>query len=216
MSWAFCLHVFGSPEIPRNYRFLKKIGRLPELENYSVLNAPNGDVIDPKVQYSKFIRMSKEDMAQHNKKLLRNYMMNFDQPLMINYIEGEYQVEKVSRLKPGDFIDQGFAVRARALVKPDASSKAVAYPVAIEYIYPTKNAAAAALYRTGDILQISKSPNCAAVVNVAKMLLDEEEVIYLTIVPIAYGTYRIGANAGSFDIAPPEKLNPGARFPVVE
>ena len=29
VSWMVCLHVFGNPEIPRNYEILRKIGRLP-------------------------------------------------------------------------------------------------------------------------------------------------------------------------------------------
>lgn len=215
LSWAFCLYVFGNPEIPRNYEILRKLKRIPEMKRYTVLDVPNGDVIDPRAQFSKFVRMSDENLEKLNKRLMRNYIHNFEQPLLLNYIEGEYQVEKLRRLQPGDLISAGFAVRARALVKPDDSSKPAPYPVAIEYIYPTKQAEAMDFYRAGDLLSISKSPNCAAVLHVAKMQLDGEPVVYLTVVPIAYGSYRVGAKNAAFHIEPPEGIHPGADFPVV-
>ncbi|MES2997462.1 MAG: hypothetical protein V4733_11695 [Verrucomicrobiota bacterium] len=216
LSWAFCLHVFGNPEIPRNYRILKKLGRIPEMTRYTVLNVPDGDVIDPKLQYAKFVGLSDEDIDRLNSRLVRNYIKNFEQPLLLNYIEGDYQVEKVRKLGPGDFIPHGFAVRARALVKPDTVSKPAPFPVAIEYIYPTDDTAAMEEYRVGDLLQISKSPNCAVLVHVTKMTLDEEPVVYLSVVPIAYGSYRVGAKGRTFSIEPPQTVNPGAVFPVVK
>ncbi len=48
ISWAVCLQVFGNPEIPRNYEILRKLGRLPQLKRYTVLDVPNGNLLDPK------------------------------------------------------------------------------------------------------------------------------------------------------------------------
>jgi hypothetical protein len=53
VSWTVCLHVFGNPEMPRNYEILRKIGRLPELKRYTVLDVPNGNLLDPKGLYSR-------------------------------------------------------------------------------------------------------------------------------------------------------------------
>lgn len=51
LSWTVCLHVFGNPEIPRNYEIMRRLGRLPTLSRYWVLNVPNGNLLDPKGLY---------------------------------------------------------------------------------------------------------------------------------------------------------------------
>ncbi|MFD2257832.1 hypothetical protein ACFSSA_14210 [Luteolibacter algae] len=213
VSWFLCLHIFGNPEIPRNYRILKKLDRLPELKRYTVLDVPNGNVLDPSELYGKFFGLEEANRDQLNALLLRNYMRNFEKTLLLTYVEGEYQVADVKKLAPGDFLYPGFAIRAQAMVKPDDFTEAVGFPVVIEYIFPTENAHAADLFSVGDILKVSKNPNCAAVVNVSRAVVDEEPALQLTVIPIAYGPYRIGKDR-SFSIEPPAELNPGDRLPI--
>ncbi len=214
VSWSFCLYVFGNPEFPRNYEILGKLGRLPKLKRYTVLDVPNGNAFAPKELYKKYFGITSGDMVRVNSLLMRNYLTNFDSPLLLTYVEGDYQVTDVRRLAKADFFNPGVVIRAQALVKPDDFTKPAPYPVFIEYLFPTDQSAAAGYFKQGDILSVKKSPNCAAVVHVSKVINDDEPALLLTVIPIAYGSYQIG-DAASFTIEPPEKLRPAAGFPVI-
>ncbi len=214
ISWAICLHVFGHPEIPRNYELLGKLGRLPGLKHYTVLDVPNGNGLLPKELYQKYFGYTEEQRIRANSLLMRNYLTNFDRPLLLTYVEGEYQIGKVRKLGPKDFLDPGIVIRAQAMVKPDDFTKAMPYPVFIEYVFPTNQAVAASLFKAGDILAVKKSPNCAAVMHIAKIIHEDEPALLLTVIPIAYGSYQLG-DSGSFQIEPPTKLRPAAGFPVL-
>lgn len=213
VSWTFCLHVFGNPEIPRNYELLEKIGRAPELKRYTVLDAPNVAALDPRELYRKFFALDGDARERLNSVLIRNYLTNFERQLMLTYIQGDYRVEHTRVLVEGDVLAPGFAVRARAMVKPDDFTEAAPYPVVIEYIFPTPQTAIAAEFNEGDTLEVHKSPNCAAILHIARTIEDDEPALLLTVVPIAYGPYKIDDDIG-FDIEVPERLNPGAKLPV--
>jgi hypothetical protein len=212
-SWFICLHVFGNPEIPRNYEILRKLKRLPELKRYTVLDVPNGNALAPKELYQKFFGASNDQVDRVNTLLMRNYLTNFDRPLLLTYVEGKYQVEEVRALTGADFFMPGVVVRAQALVKPDEFTNPAPYPVLIEYVFPTPEPGASGRFKSGDILDVKKSPNCAAVVHISKEVKDDEPVLLLTVIPIAYGPYQVG-KGGSFGIEPPASLHPGAKFPV--
>jgi len=213
VSWAVSLHVFGSPEIPRNYEILRKLGRVEALKRYTALDVPNGNSMGPRELYRKFY--AEKELDRVNGLLMRNYLTNFDRPLLLTYVEGDYEVEEVRTLTPKDFFSPGFVLRARALVKPDDFTAAAPYPVMIEYVFPCSEAGTAQLFQKGDLLTVRKSPNCAAIVNVSHIMDDDEKLLYLTVIPIAYGPYQVGEDH-SFRIEPPEYLRPAAGFPVIK
>lgn len=215
LSWAMCLHVFGHPEIPRNYRILEKLGRAPELKRHTVLDAPNVAALDPRDLYRRFFPLDEPARDRLNTLLLRNYLSNFDRPLLLTYIQGDYRVERVRTLDGADFLSPGFVVRARAMVKPDDFTEAAPYPVVIEYIFPTPQVAMAGGFDPGDTLEVRKSPNCAAILHVSSTIEGDEPALLLTVVPIAYGPYEFDEQTG-FTIEVPERLNPGAAFPMFE
>jgi hypothetical protein len=213
-SWAVCLHVFGYPEIPRNFEILRMLNRLPELKRYTVLDVPAGNSLAPTELYRKYYGNDAERMERINTLLMRNYLTNFDRPLLLAYVEGEYQVEEVKVLDDSDFLSPGFVVRARAMVKPDDFTAPAPYPVVIEYVFPTPDVEAAGRFSAGDLLVVKKSPNCAAVVHVTKTVdAEDESVLLLTVIPIAYGPYQIGEGK-PFVIEPPTRVSPGAGFPM--
>jgi len=80
-------------------------------------------------------------------------------------------------------------------------------------ISAVENAISGDAFRPGDILAVKKSPNCAAIMHAEKLLEDDEQVICLTVIPIAYGPYRIGDDL-TFGIEPPSEVRPAAGFPV--
>lgn len=214
-SWFICLAIFNHPELPRNYEILRKLGRLPVLKRYTVLDVPNGNSLNPKELYRRYFAYSDEERDTANRLLLKNYLTNFDRPLLLAYVEGEYQVEAVRTLSSQDFLHPGIVIRAQALVNPDDFTKPLPYPVFIEYLFPTEAVEAATSFKEGDILSVRKNPNCAAVVHIATILRDDEPALLLTVIPIAYGPYQIGAHQ-TFAIEPPEFVKPGAGFPVME
>ncbi len=208
-----CLHVFGNPEIPRNYTILKKLGRLPELKRYTVLDVPNGNALSPGELYGKYFALEDGQLDRLNALLMRNYMRNFEKTLLLTYAEGDYQVAETKTLGRDDFLYPGFAIRAQAMVRPDDFTEAVGFPVVIEYIFPTAEEDAAARFKSGDVLEVNKNPNCAAVVHVSRIVVDDEPALQLTVIPIAYGPYRVG-DAEKFSIEPPTELNPEGGLPV--
>lgn len=213
VSWAVCLHVFGNPELPRNYQILRKLGRAPVLKRYTVTDVPNGNAFGPRELYGHYFKLNDKELGQLNSLLMRNYLTNFDRPLLLTYIEGDYEVREARKLQSGDFFNPGIVIRAQALVKPDDFTKPMPYPVMIEYVFPTPEDDAVTSFKAGDILDVGKSPNCAAVVHVAKINHDGDPCLLLTVIPIAYGKYQLGAT-GSFNIEPPVLLRPEAGFPV--
>ncbi|MEO5914909.1 MAG: hypothetical protein ABIS50_11795 [Luteolibacter sp.] len=213
VSWFVCLQIFGNPELPRNYKILKKLGRSPVLKHYTLNEIPNGSSFAPKELYRRYFAFDEKELAKVNSLLLRNYLTNFDNPLLLTYIEGDYQVIKSRKLGPKDFFDPGIVIRAQALVKPDDFTKPAPYPVFIEYVFPTPQDSAADAFKPDDILVVKKSPNCAAVVHVSKIIHEDEPCLLLTVIPIAYEKYQLGAT-GSFGIEPPQVLRPEAGFPV--
>jgi hypothetical protein len=213
VSWFVCLYIFRNPEVPQNYEILRKLKRAPELKRYVVLDVPNGTARGPQELYKRFFGGSPEERARVNGLLMRNYLTNFEKPLLLTYIEGRYQIDEVRALDENDFFSPGVVIRAQALVKPDEFTADSPYPVVIEYVFPTVDEAAVRKFKTGDILEVSKSPNCAAVVHVDKARKDDDDVLLLTVIPIAYGPYQIGKSS-SFNIEPPTELRPAAGFPV--
>lgn len=215
LSWAGCLHVFGNPEIPRNYELLRRIGRLPEPHRFTVLDAPQAHSLRPPELYEKFFGVAAGDLQRLNALLMRNYMTNFTRPLLLSYVEGDFEIEAVRELQEGDFIPRGVVVRARAMVKPDEFSPPSPYPVRVEYLFPTEEPGVAGFFEEGDLLAISKSPNCAVVLHIERVLDEEgDPLLCVTVVPIAYGPYQAGEDTETFGIEPPVLLNPGAGFPL--
>ncbi len=213
ISWTLCLHVFRNIEVPRNYEILGKLGRLPKWEPYTVDKAPNGNVMGPKELYQKFFGMAPQDAERWNRLLLKNYLTNSKNSLLLTYIEGDYQVETLRELAAADFFNPGFVVRAQALVKPDEFGIAAPYPVYIEYLFPTADVAAARFFKRGDLLGVRKSPGCAAVVGFSKIMAGGDPALLLTVIPITYGPYQNG-EVRLFEITPPTQLRPRAGFPV--
>ncbi len=217
VSWMVCLNVFGSPESARNYLILEKLGRLPVLKRYTVLDVPNGNARVPKELYKYFgryyVAYNEKEREEANGLLLRNYLTNFDKSALLNYIEGDYTIKEVRKLGSGDFFEPGIAVRAQAMVKPDEFTKAMPYPVFIDCLYPTSQTEAVDSFKPGETLTFKKSPNCTVVIHVSQTVSEEDPALLLTVVPIATGLHHIG-DAEPFQIEPPVKLRPGSGFPA--
>ncbi len=212
MSWAVCLDVFGNPEVPRNYEILRKLKRLPVFKRYVITDVPNGNSLTAKELYQKFFGYTEDQTKHANALLIRNYISNFDRLLFLTYIEGEYQIRGIRELKSKDFLSPGIVIRAQALVKPDDFTKPLPYPVFIDYILPTKDTANKEALKVGDTMVIKKSPHCAAVIHVGKIIESGDQALILSVVPIAYGIQQLG-NEAYFSVEPPTEIRPAAKLP---
>ena len=214
LSWALCLYVFGHLEVPRNYEILARLGRLPERKAVTAEQAPAGNVLGPKELYRKFFGMTGKDTQRMNSLLLRNYLTNSANSEMLTYLEGEFRVRTVRVLEDGDFLNPGIVVSAEAMVKPDEASPAAPYPVWIEYVLPGVGSEVASLFVQGEAVEVQKSPHCASVVHVDKAVVDGEETLWLTIIPVVSGPYTVGKR--TFEIGLPARVRPKAGLPLMK
>jgi len=213
LSWLLCLHVFKHPEIPRNYEILRKLGRTTPPVPLTELEAPPGESADPRAFYRRYAALSPEDLALFNAALMRNYLSNLREPKLIQYAEGNYRVEQVRKLGKDDLFYPGFAVRAQAMIAPDEFTAPAPWPVVIEYLFPTDDEDAPGWIAPGDILPVSKFPNCAMLVHVARLEGEDTPIICLTVVPIAFGNFKVGPGR-AFKLRAPAELNPAGPLPV--
>ncbi len=215
MSWIACTYVFGHPEDPQNYRLLKKLNRLPEFTEYTPLNAPSGSVLSPDSAYGKLMSLNSEQLVTLNKEWKKNLVTNFKAPKYVQYIEGSFRMTHIRKLTEEDFVTKGFVVRGRAYVRPNQYSPPSSWPVVIEYIFPTAEAAAITVFNTGDMLELSKIPYCASIVHSSTFSEESEKVLCLTIMPLSFTKYT-NAQGKSFKIEPPKFFNLDAPLPIFE
>lgn len=213
VSWLMCLHIFKHPEIPRNYEILRKLGRTAPPEPLTEMEAPPGESADPRAFYRRYAGLSEEALQKLNAALMRNYLLNLKEPKLIQYAEGNYKVLQVRRLGADDVFQPGFAVKAQAMIAPDEFSEPAPWPVFIEYLFPTDEAAAASWITPGDLLAVSKFPNCAMLIHVAKLEGGDTPVVCLTVAPVAFGNFQAGKNR-QFKLKAPEALNPAGPLPL--
>jgi hypothetical protein len=213
LSWVLCLHIFGHPEIPQNYKLLKKLDLAKPAVGFELQDAPAGDAADPRALYRRYAELDELSTSRLNRGLMRNYLTELSEPGLIQYIEGDFEITQVRRLTKDDLFHPGIAVRARAMVQPDEFSEAAPWPATIDYLFPTSHSTAADWFLPGDRMVVAKVPNCALLLHVDQTTLDETPLVRLTVTPIAMGEYRIG-NDRSFTITTPTELNPSAPLPV--
>lgn len=213
LSWLLCLHIFQHPEIPRNYEILRKLHRVEPPKALPAMEAPAGESADPRAFYRRYAGLSQEDLATFNAALMRNYLLNLKEPQLIQYAEGDYQVQQVRKLGPDDLFHPGFAVRAQAMIAPDEFTQPAPWPVVLEFLFPTGDEKAADLIAPGDMLSVSKFPNCAMLLHATKVEGEDTPVLVLTVVPIAFGDFPNGKDR-KFTLQAPAALNPAGPLPV--
>ncbi|MBB5353381.1 hypothetical protein HNR46_003638 [Haloferula luteola] len=213
LSWLLTLHIFGHPEIPEFYRLIQKLGRAEPPVDFKVEDAPPGESADPRKLYVRYAELPDDRTATLNQALMRNYLTGLKQLELIQYVEGSFEVVETRPLGEDDLFTEGFAVRGRAMVKPDEFTKPVPYPVVIDYLFPTHRVVAEKWFAPGDRLKVSKIPDCAMLLHVGRAIDDDTPLVVLTVVPIVMNEYQVGEGR-RFTLNSPEALHPGAPLPV--
>jgi hypothetical protein len=213
LSWMLCLHVFQHPEIPRNYEILRKLHRVEPPKPLPAMEAPAGESADPRAFYRRYAGLSDDNLSTFNAALMRNYLMNLKEPNLIQYAEGDYQIQDVRELGPEDLFHPGFAVRAQAMIAPDEFTKPAPWPVVIEYLFPTDDLQAKSEFPKGAPLTVSKFPQCAMLLHVAKVAGEDTPIMVMTVVPIAFDPFEVDKEP-KFKLKAPTELNPAGPLPV--
>lgn len=213
-SWLLCLEVFGNPEVPRNYEILRKIGRLHELKLFPADDLPDGVTLDAAELYSRFYPSPNAQLAKFNARMLRNYLTNFDSPETVVHVEGEYRIEKVRKLKEGDFISSGVVVRARAMVAPDEGLDPTPYPVWVDCVIPTRDESAAQAFSIGGMLKLGGVETKVTLLHVGRVAAGADQVLCFTVTPLAAGVFRV-SEGKRIDTKAPAQVRPAAVFPLI-
>lgn len=172
-AWAFCMYVFGHPEIPFNYKLLThpKIERLEPLESYDPVSAPRGDFLTAKELYAEQHQIEKKDLKVHNAILKRHFLHSYVGMDDTVFVRGSFKVEGITLLTSDDVFPSGIAIRARAEDFPAAL---------LDFVLPAKTVPANT-WQIGDILEVERSATCAALVHIDRLAEDE---VCFTAVPI--------------------------------
>ena len=212
-SWLVCLEVFGNPEVPRNYEMLRRIGRIPEIRLFAADDLPDGVTLDAEGLYSRFYPSPKDQLKKFNARMMRNYLTNFDGPEAVVYVEGEYRIEKVRKLKDGDFISSGLVVRACAMVSPDEGLDPRPYPVWLDCVIPTSDAAVERAFPIGGTLKLGGASK-VTLMHVGRIGGAAGEALCMTVTPLTAGGFRAGEDQ-RIEIKAPARVRPGAVFPLI-
>jgi len=203
--WLGSFYVFGHPENPRSYRILKKVGKLEAPQRFEVTAAPQGEFLDPQKLYERYARFTPLEFENENGELIRNYLRNYKETKRLaTYCTGQFVVLKAFPLKNTDMFSSGAVVLAQASEFPQ---------VLIEHVYTTRpqNAPALlALLHTGDMMRMFRTDDLSAVIHVERI---GDGRMQFTLVPLLYGSYKLGA--GEFSLQPPAELNMDPGLPVI-
>ncbi|MGJ8673975.1 hypothetical protein [Rubritalea sp.] len=215
LSWVFFLEIFGNPHHARNYVLLEKMGRHQEVTGFDSLTAPSGKAYNPRSLYKKYYNLNPEDMALLNKELKRVYVGNLKDPSYNTYVQGQFRVLNTRVLGENDFIQNGIAIQAQALVQPDAFHPPTPYLVLIEWILPGAPASATQSYQLGDVLELRKNPYYPLVLHSVRVPRPgDEPLISLSCVPLVYDSTITPPRGDAFTITPAERLNLRGSFPI--
>ena len=202
-----CLDVFGRPEVPRHYDLLRAIGRLPELRRFAPAEAPMGTVMNAQALHAKFAALTEDEIGLLRARWLRDFIMNFSDPLGTVYVEGDFEILHVRPLREGDFIANGALVKARAMVKPDEFTEAAPYPVTVEWYLPSEDPRICDVVSVGDRLTLAKSDELSVIIGVSRGKEDGVTTIQLQVVPLAYAIRAVDGRASAV-LAPPAHIRP--------
>ncbi|MBL9133611.1 MAG: hypothetical protein JNG86_20545 [Verrucomicrobiaceae bacterium] len=191
--------VFSHPEKPFNYRILAKFDKLDPLRPFSKYTVPGGKFLPSRDLLAEFFAFSHEQLAVKNDMLKRAYIRNYrqEQP---TYVTGEYEVMHARPLGAGDVVTSGWVVRARSVDLED---------VEIEIVMPGAKAAPDP-YQAGDRIKLDQKTTFAAALHVQKF---DHDRVCVTLMPITYDGLA-GKEGKAFKMAPPEKLNMEAFWPI--
>lgn len=206
-SWLGSFYVFGQPEKPFSYRWLKKLGKVEAPERFELTEAPPGKFLTGKLLYEKYAVLKPLELEQENAKLLRAYIKNYQETKqLVPYVIGRFNILDTYELSGKDMFPSGVVAVAQSEEMPK---------VLIEHIYTADQKTVPLLQNmlaTGLDIRLARTLDLSAVIHIDKL---RDGRIKLTVVPLLYGSYALKRGAGGFSLEPPPDLNMDAGVPVV-
>ena len=206
--WLGSFYIFGHPEKPVAYRFLKKIGKIEPPRRFEVTAAPQGEFLTAKKLFERYGTMAPRELEQENAFLLRDYIKNYrETKRLVTYVTGRFLILDAYDLRKVDIFPSGVVAQAQAVEFPQ---------VVIEHVYcawPRHVPALRALLRTGLEMKIEKTNDLSALLHVERL---PEGHMQFTVVPLLYGTYALKQGVGTFNLEPPAELNIETGLPVIK
>ena len=214
-SWLGSFYVVQHPENPKCYGFLKKFKRIDPPKRYEVTEAPKGDFLSATRLLDRYGKLGKLELANENKLLLRDYVMNFrESRRRVPYLAGRYEVVQSYPLTKGDVFPSGAVAVAQAENVPQ---------VLVEFVFPAAPEDVGVIRETvamGADIALQRSHDLWAVLHVER---HADGRMQFTVVPLPYGGWQLKGGQGSFKLRSPEELlrdfgsdlNLAAGFPLV-
>lgn len=206
--WLGSFYIFGHPEKPRAYRFLKKIGKIEAPRRFEVTAAPQGDFLTPQKLFERYGRMTPRELEEENGLLLRDYIKNYrESKKPVPYVTGRFLILDAYDLRKADVFTSGVVALAQAAEFPQ---------VVIEHVYcsdPRHVPSLRALLRTGLDMKIEKTNDLSALLHVERLA---DGYLQFTAMPLLYGSYALKQGEGTFNLEPPAELNIEPGLPVIK
>jgi len=217
LSWLFFLHTFNFPEIPKNYHRLEKLGRLPEIPNFEAINAPEGEMAQPRELHNSFFNLTPDTKQKLNTTLLRVYIQQFRDTQLNRYVQGEFKVISARKLNKNDLFGEGVVVRARSQRRIEGRPDPIPDLLDIELILPGAPSWVLKDYKKGALFEVFKTPHFSTVLHVETIEREgDEPLTYLTTVPLVYENNWKTPAGKSFKLTPPEKLLIDNSLPILD
>jgi hypothetical protein len=206
--WLGSFYIFGHPERPGPYRFLKKLGKIESPQRFEVTAAPQGEFLSARKLFDRYSRMTPLELDEENAQLLRIYIKNYrETKRVVTYVTGRFLLFDAYTLKKTDFFSSGVVALAQSVDYPQ---------VMIEHLYPSGTRSIPALQsmlQTGLEIKIEKTLDLSVLLHVERL---PDGHMQFTVVPILYGAYTMKQGAGTFALDPPTDLLIDAGLPVVK
>ena len=206
--WLGSFYIFGSPERPASYRFLKKIGKIEAPVRFEVTAAPPGEFLTAQKLFERYGRMTRLELQEENAQLMRDYIRNYRETKRpVGYVFGHFTILDARDLKKTDLFPSGVVALAQAAEFPQ---------VVIEHVYtcsPRQLAAVRTSLQTGLPMPIKKTEDLAALLHVERL---PDGHMQFTVVPLLYPTYAVKNGVGTFSLEPPAELNMEPGLPVIK
>jgi hypothetical protein len=192
--------VFKYPEKPFHYQLLTKLEKLDPPKKFDPLLIPKGGFLGPRDLLKKYYDYNPEQLRLVNDLLKRSYIMNYAEESPV-YVRGNFTVIDSRALTAGDFVSEGWIVRARSAELED---------VQLEILFPGVPGDIAP-YHDGDSITLDVKNTFGSVLHVDRDY--ERDGLCATVMPIAYGEFVVG-DQRKVVLTPPTLLNVAAALPI--
>jgi hypothetical protein len=197
-SWVISFYVISHPEVPKCYRFLKKIKRLDSPKRFKVTEAPRGEFVTAGKLLERFGKMGPAELEYENAELLRAFIMNYrESKRPVIYVTGKYDVVDTYPLGSQDFFPSGAALVSQSIEHPQ-----VLFEILFTATQKTVPAIREAL-PTGSDVTLHRSKDLFSLVHVARL---KDGLMQFTAVPLPYGAWQFKNRPGGFRLDSPEEL----------